>query len=114
MREKLIEAYLKKRVEQAKGLCLKLGNNCYAGMPDRLVILPNAPPFFVELKSTEGEIRPLQALRIKHLLMMGQKVLVINSKDGVDALFPNKEKINKNVKQERPKTISVISYREVE
>lgn len=52
IRENQIESYLKLRVEQFGGLCLKFTSS-YAGVPDRIVIL-NENVAFVELKRPKG------------------------------------------------------------
>ena len=48
--EVVVEDELRKKVVAAGGLCIKLPAILYRGIPDRLVLLPGARIFFVELK----------------------------------------------------------------
>lgn len=48
--EKEIEGKLRDRVKQRGGLCLKWICPGWAGVPDRLVLLPRGRVYFVELK----------------------------------------------------------------
>jgi hypothetical protein len=43
-----IEKYLVKKVSELDGHCIKLTG--YKGIPDRMLLLPNVPPAFIELK----------------------------------------------------------------
>lgn len=88
MRERVIEQYLRKRVEAAGGLCLKITSPGRRGVPDRLVLMDCGHTFWVELKSTDGKLHPLQKVTIAEFERLGHLVFVINSKAGVDELFP--------------------------
>lgn len=48
-----VEEALRKAVEAAGGLCLKLNPLWYRGIPDRLVLLPGGRVVFVELKRSK-------------------------------------------------------------
>lgn len=52
--EKEIEAKLVKVVKDAGGLCLKWVCPGWAGVPDRIVLLPGARVVFVETKCPKG------------------------------------------------------------
>ena len=52
--EKEIEAKLVKLVKQTGGLCLKWVCPGWAGVPDRIVLLPGGRVMFVELKKPKG------------------------------------------------------------
>ena len=54
--EKEIEKKLRKKVEKAGGRCLKWVCPGWAGVPDRLVLLPGARIIFVELKRPKGGV----------------------------------------------------------
>lgn len=82
MRESLIEAYLRRLSVKNNALCLKWTGS--PGMPDRIVIRPSNNIVFVELKSTNGKLRPLQIRAHDILKDFGCKVLVINDIDQVD------------------------------
>ena len=42
------------------GIALKFTSPGMAGMPDRLVLLPEGKIYFVELKAPDMDLRPLQ------------------------------------------------------
>lgn len=48
--EAVVEEELRLAIKAAGGLCIKLPAILYRGIPDRLVLLPRARIFFVELK----------------------------------------------------------------
>lgn len=52
--EREIEAALRKRVSDAGGLCLKWVCPGWAGVPDRIVLMPGGRVIFVELKRPKG------------------------------------------------------------
>ena len=52
--EKEIEAKLRDMVKQTGGLCLKWVCPGWAGVPDRIVLLPSGRVIFVELKRPKG------------------------------------------------------------
>lgn len=52
--EKEIESKLRHMVEQAGGMCLKWVCPGWAGVPDRIVLLPGGRIVFVELKRPKG------------------------------------------------------------
>ena len=56
MLEKEIEAKLVKIVKKYGGLCLKWVCPGWAGVPDRIVLLPGGRVVFVELKRPEGGV----------------------------------------------------------
>ena len=50
MKESTLEKKLKERIERAGGLCLKWTSPGFTGVPDRIVLLPDARVLFVEVK----------------------------------------------------------------
>lgn len=76
--EKTLERSLVEEVRRRGGICLKLQGNMYAGMPDRLVLLPKRIAF-VELKSEGIKPRKLQLIRHEELRALGFKVFVIDT-----------------------------------
>lgn len=76
--EKTLERTLVEEVRRRGGICLKLQGNMYAGMPDRLVMLPERIAF-VELKSEGIKPRRLQLIRHDKLRALGLKVFVIDT-----------------------------------
>lgn len=94
MKESDIEQHLVDRVAQLKGEIRKLKWIARVGAPDRLVMLPGGVLHFVELKAPGGAARfpkdareRQQKREHRRMERMGQKVYVIDSKEGVDALL---------------------------
>ena len=85
--EKSIERYLFDRVRQAGGVCLKYSNPNMDGYPDRVALLPGGVSVWVELKSRGRKPTKLQMLRIESLRLMGHRVYVIDSREGVDLMM---------------------------
>lgn len=77
--EKVLERSLVEKIRQHGGICLKLQGNMYAGMPDRLILLPGGRVVFVELKSEGVKPRKLQLIRHEELRALGFKVFVIDT-----------------------------------
>ena len=76
--EKEIEAKLVRLVRDRGGLCLKWVCPGWAGVPDRLILLPRGRVIFVELKRPRGGVlssrqvwwhRKLQALGFPHYVI---------------------------------------------
>lgn len=74
MTEKQIEKILRDTVKKAGGIAYKFISPGNAGVPDRIVILPNRWPIFVELKTEDGKTTPLQDRQIVRLKKLGQNV----------------------------------------
>ena len=79
MRESKIEKALKTEVEKRKGLCIKLVPLFFAGIPDRLVLLPNGIMFFCELKTEGKQPRAIQRIVHERLRALGFNVEVADS-----------------------------------
>ena len=85
--EKAIEAYLVRKVKEVGGICLKYSSSSVTGYPDRIVMLPGGVTVWVELKSKGQHPEKRQVIRIGELRAIGQRVEVIDSKEGVDTLL---------------------------
>ncbi len=84
--ENVVEEYLRKRIKAMRGLCIKLNPLGYAGIPDRLVLLPGGIVVFFELKRpVGGRYEPLQLRWHSKLRQLGFEVFVCNTKASVDA-----------------------------
>jgi len=83
--ERSVEQYLKRKVEQAGGRCVKFDPDNTRGWPDRIVLLPHGHLVWVELKRPQGG-RVSSAQRVAHeeLRRLGQIVVVLKSKEDVD------------------------------
>ena len=85
MLEKSVEDYLVAEVAKRGGLCIKLNPKGYKGIPDRLVVMPGGFVMFAELKRPKGGVTAqLQYWWLKRLWGMGQRAVLLDSKDGVD------------------------------
>jgi len=89
MRESDIEKYLVKKVKALGGEVRKVKWIGRRGAPDRLVMFPPEHTEWVELKAPGKVPEPHQLREHKRMRAMGQTVFVIDSLEGVDALFPN-------------------------
>jgi hypothetical protein len=92
MRESEIEKYLVKRVKELGGEVRKVKWIGRRGAPDRLVMMPlqewdTETTIWVELKATGKVAEPHQLREHRRMRAMGQYVKVIDSLEGVDALF---------------------------
>lgn len=97
MRESAIEAHLVQRVEALGGEIRKVRFIGRRGAPDRLVMLPMTPmrtgwatggcTIWVELKAPGEKPEPHQAREHERMRRMGQRVEVIDSIEGVEALL---------------------------
>ena len=78
MREKTIEKKLVQAVKHEGGMCPKLVSPGTDGMPDRMVLLPEARIGFVEVKAPGAKPRPLQERRHEQLRELGFQVSVLD------------------------------------
>lgn len=78
MRENVIENEFVRAVKKAGGMAYKLTSQTANGLPDRLVLFPDAKTIFVELKAPKKMLRPLQRKRRYQLMKLGFPVLCIN------------------------------------
>ena len=84
MLEKEIEMKLKEKIQRLGGWALKFASPGYAGVPDRLVLLPQGKLVFVELKTPGKTLRPLQQKRKEQLEDLGFKVYIIDSTKAIE------------------------------
>lgn len=78
MREKQVEQRLVQEVKKRGGICPKFTSPGFAGMPDRLILLPGGRFAFAELKAPGEKPRPLQLARHRLLRRLGFPVFVID------------------------------------
>lgn len=81
--EKSIEQYLVRCIKLLGGICIKLQNTGYNGIPDRLVLV-DGKSIFVEMKAPDGRLSEVQKARHKQLKQLGFEVFVLWSYDQVD------------------------------
>lgn len=77
--EKALEARLRKEVEKRGGMAIKLSSQMHRGLPDRMVLLPHAVQYFIELKTTGKKPTHLQTHCHEQLRALHFPVLVIDS-----------------------------------
>mgnify|MGYP000977058818 CR=1 FL=1 len=87
MREKVIEHALVMATRSKGGIAPKFISPGFAGMPDRLVLLPHGRMGFVELKAPGRKPRPLQLARHRLLRRLGFKVYVIDEINQIDSVL---------------------------
>lgn len=80
-REKVLEKSLKTAIEKLGGWCLKLWSISFTGLPDRMILLPGARIYFVELKSEGEKPNPRQTWVHNKLRTFGFKVYWIDTND---------------------------------
>ena len=78
MNEKFIEQKLVTAVKGRGGIAPKFVSPGFAGMPDRLVLLPGGVFAFAELKAPGKKPRALQMARHRMLKELGFRVYVID------------------------------------
>ena len=85
--EREVEAYLRTRVEQTGGICVKFLPDLVTGMPDRVVLLPGGVIVWVETKKPKGgSVSEVQKYRHRKLRALGQSVEVCWTKEDADAI----------------------------
>ena len=78
MREKILERKLTEAVKVVGGIAPKFVSPGFAGMPDRLVLLPDGKCGFIEVKRRGEKPRPLQEARHGMLRRLGFNVYVLD------------------------------------
>lgn len=87
MKETEIEKKLVLKVKAKGGIAPKFVSPSYAGMPDRLVLLPGGVFAFAELKAPGMKPRPLQVSRHRMLKSLGFKVYVIDGTEQIEEVL---------------------------
>ena len=87
MREKQIENQLVSQVKKIGGIAPKFVSPGFAGMPDRLVLIPDGHIAFVELKAPGKKPRPLQLARHRLLRLLGFRVYVIDRAEQIGGML---------------------------
>ncbi len=87
MRESTIEKKLVTITKARGGIAPKFTSPGFAGMPDRLILLPNGRMAFAELKAPGKKPRPLQEARHNLLRCLGFKVYVIDGAEQIGSVI---------------------------
>ena len=77
MLEREVEKKLVDGVRRMGGRAYKFVSPGNDGVPDRIVVLPDTAPMFVELKTESGKLSSLQKVQITRLEKLGQTVVVL-------------------------------------
>lgn len=81
--EKLLEAKLRKAVENIGGLCFKFLPFVVNGIPDRICFFKGGRTVFVELKTTGLKPRKLQIVWLNKLSKLGFDCRVIDTTEKI-------------------------------
>lgn len=76
--EKVLEKSLAKQVQELGGWAIKLPAYLIAGLPDRLLLMPNGRAYFAEVKSTGEAPKRLQQVIINKIKKLGFEVFIIS------------------------------------
>ena len=87
MRERDIEKWLRRQVENLGGLAFKFTSPGNDGVPDRLAVLPGGTIYFIELKTDRGRLSPLQVWQQDRLRQLGVYVAVSRGMDEAAAFI---------------------------
>ena len=87
MREKAIEGKLVQMVKATGGIAPKFVSPSFAGMPDRIVLLPGGCIGFVEVKAPGEKPRLLQLSRHGLLRRLGFKVYVLDDEQQIGGIL---------------------------
>ena len=77
--ESQLERKLCDKIKHLGGLPLKFVSPGRAGVPDRIILMPNGKIYFVEMKSSVGQTSIIQDYVFKKFSELGFKVHIINS-----------------------------------
>lgn len=105
MRESEIEKILVTEIKKLGGTAYKWVSPGNDGVPDRIVIFPNKPPIFVELKTDKGKLSELQKIQCIKLIDLGQQVEILYGLSGLAFFFKQEgfpeaaERIEKRMKK---------------
>lgn len=86
MREREIEAKLKREVEKRGGLYFKFLSSV-SGVPDRILLFADGFLIFVELKKEGEKPRKLQEVQMRKIRELGFSVRVVDSEQGIQELM---------------------------
>ena len=82
--EKQIEKKFCDKVKSIGGMALKFMATACAGVPDRIVLLPNGKVYFVELKREGGRISAIQNIMFEKFQRLGSPVRIISTEKMID------------------------------
>ena len=87
MLEKEIEQALCQAVRDRGGMAIKMTSPGTAGLPDRLILLPNGNMAFVEVKAPGKHMRPVQFHRKRQLEAFGFTVYCLDRVEKIGGIL---------------------------
>jgi len=87
MRECQIEKQIRQAVKHRGGIAWKFTSPGTAGVPDRIILMPNGRMAFVEVKAPGKKPRALQLRRIRQLEKIGYRVYVIDGAEQIGGVL---------------------------
>ena len=87
MRGKQIEQKLVQESRKSGGICPQFTSPGFAGMPDRLLLLPHGSMALGEQKAPRQKPRPLQAARHRLLRGLGFRVYVLDDEGQIEKII---------------------------
>lgn len=91
MLEKTVERTLLMKVRRRGGLAFKFVSPGMAGVPDRVVLLPDGKIAFVELKAPGKKPRALQRYRMRQIEDLGFRVVVLDEIEQIEPFLKELE-----------------------
>ncbi len=82
--EKIVERYLRRRVQDAGGVAMKFVSPGRSGVSDRIVVLPGGQVWFVEVKQAGGKLTVLQQHFAAMIQELGANYVCLWSKEEID------------------------------
>ncbi len=93
LRERTVEAYLRRRVRETGGIPYKFVSPGRKGVPDRLIAWPGNRLLFVEVKAPGKKLEPAQVREHKRLRVLGVAVYTADTKAAVDEIVDQYRKL---------------------
>ena len=82
--ESQLEENLCKKIKKLGGMALKFMSPGRAGVPDRIILMPGGKIYFVEMKSSNGPVNPIQEYIFEKFEELGFKVHILNSEQTIE------------------------------
>lgn len=99
VREREVEKYLCKEMNNIGYECIKFVPEQCSGMPDRMVLLDDGRVLWVELKTDGGRLSAIQKYRHAQLAKLGHAVIVVWNKEQVDDLVKEMQRARERIKR---------------
>jgi hypothetical protein len=84
LEEGQLERRLKREVKRLGGRAVKFVSPGWAGVPDRLILIPGGRVVFVEMKAPGKPLRPIQEKRKRDLEKLGFEVYKLDSVETIE------------------------------